>query len=223
MIKKLFVLLTVLQLLIVLQPGHIAVASSNAPVSDLFDKKAPNSEDSNRTNTGTDRSDSPADGKPSDSGTVSLSLWDYLKMVFALLFVVALLYALLKFVNKRNLNYQKNRMIQNHGGISLGQQKSVQVLEIGSRFYLVGVGEDITLLKEITDPSEIELFRKNIEEREIAAPAPFVVELWESVKGKYATNKNSASEEKFQDVFQQRLKELKDSRKQGIDEWKKGD
>jgi flagellar protein FliO/FliZ len=223
MVKRLIVCLSALLLLFVLQPIQMASASSNAPVSEMFDQPDPESDGSGRTNTGNDRPDSPADDEQSDSGTVSLSLWDYLKMIFALLFVVGLLYGLLRFVNKRNLQYQKNRLIQNHGGINLGQHKSVQVLEIGSSFYLVGVGEDITLLKEITDPAEIEKFRKNYEDRETAAPLPYIAEVWESLKGKTGQTKTTDSESKFQDVFQQRLKELKDSRKKGIEDWKKGD
>jgi len=222
MAKKLLVYLSAVFLLLALQPVQMASASSNAPVSEMFDQPETDSDGSDRTNTGNDRSDSPADDAQSEPGTVSLSLWDYVKMLFALLFVVALLYALLRFVNKRNLQYQKNRVIQNHGGLSLGQHKSVQVLEIGNSFYLVGVGDDITLLKEITDPAEIERFRKNFEERETEAPIPYISQMWDSLKGKIQTN-TSESDSKFQDVFQQRLKELKDSRKKGIEDWKKGD
>lgn len=223
MVKRLITLVSVMLLLLMLQPVQLVSASANAPVSEWFEQPDPNSDGSDRTDSGNDRPDSPADDEQSDSGTVSLSLWDYLKMLFALLFVVGLLYSLLRFVNKRNLQYQKNRLIQNHGGINLGQHKSVQVLEIGNSFFLVGVGEDITLLKEITDPAEIERFRKNFEERETAAPLPYVAEVWESLKGKTGQIKSTDSESKFQDVFQQRLKELKDSRKKGIEDWKKGD
>ncbi|MFC4409205.1 flagellar biosynthetic protein FliO [Chungangia koreensis] len=223
MVNRLITLVSVMLLLLVLQPVQLVSASPNAPVSDWYKQPDPNSDGSDRTDSGNDRPDSPAEDEQSDSGTVSLSLWDYLKMLFALLFVVGLLYGLLRFVNKRNLQYQKNRLIQNHGGINLGQHKSVQVLEIGSSFYLVGVGEDITLLKEITDPAEIEKFQKNFEERESTAPLPFIAEVWESLKGKSGQLKSTDSESKFQDVFQQRLKELKDSRKKGIEDWKKGD
>lgn len=222
MVKRLFIIMSALQLLFVLLPVQMAAASSNAPVSEMFDEPKSNVDDSGRKNPGNDRPDSPADDEQSDSGTVSLSLWDYVKMLFALLFVVGLLYTLLKFVNKRNLKYQKNRLIQNHGGISLGQQKSVQVLEIGNRFYLVGVGEDITLLKEITDAEEIEAFRKNVEEKETSAPLPYFSEVMEVLKGRTVSKKGEDSPQ-FQDLFQQRLKELKDSRRKGIENWKKGD
>ena len=45
--------------------------------------------------------------------------------------------------------------MKNMGGISLGQHKSIQLVVIGETYYLIGVGDDISLLKEITDPEEI--------------------------------------------------------------------
>ena len=46
--------------------------------------------------------------------------------------------------------------MKNMGGISLGQHKSIQLVVIGESYYLIGVGDDIRLLKEITDPEEID-------------------------------------------------------------------
>ena len=46
--------------------------------------------------------------------------------------------------------------MKNMGGISLGQHKSIQLVVIGESYYLIGVGDDIRLLKEITDPDEID-------------------------------------------------------------------
>lgn len=47
-------------------------------------------------------------------------------------------------------------MLQNLGGIQLGQQKSVQVIRVGDRFFIVGVGDSIQLLDEIRDEAEIQ-------------------------------------------------------------------
>ena len=54
--------------------------------------------------------------------------------------------------------------MKNMGGISLGQQKSVQLVVIGNQYYLIGVGDDIRLLKEITDRTEIETLTEYYEE-----------------------------------------------------------
>ena len=61
----------------------------------------------------------------------------------------------MKFINRKNKLYDKTRLMKNMGGISLGQHKSIQLVVIGETYYIIGVGDDIRLLKEITDPEEI--------------------------------------------------------------------
>ncbi len=63
--------------------------------------------------------------------------------------MLGILIFVLRFLNKRNQNYQQNSVIRNLGGHSVGAQKSVQLLQIGNQIYVVGVGEDVQLLKEI--------------------------------------------------------------------------
>lgn len=91
-----------------------------------------------------------------ESAAVGVSAWEYVKIIFALIFVIALLYGVLRFLNSRNTKYQHSKMMQNLGGISLGAQKSVQIVKIGHSLYLVGVGDNVNMLKEITDDNEKE-------------------------------------------------------------------
>src|SRR5690625_7861512 len=72
-------------------------------------------------------------------------------MIFALLLILALIFFLSKLFNKKNNNLHQLNMMENMGGISVGQNKSIQIVRIGTQFYVVGVGENIDLLKEITD------------------------------------------------------------------------
>lgn len=55
-----------------------------------------------------------------DNGSL---LFDLIKMFFALLLVLALIYLLLNFLNKRNKLFQKIKTLENLGGISVGQNK----------------------------------------------------------------------------------------------------
>ncbi|WP_231889780.1 flagellar biosynthetic protein FliO [Oceanobacillus sp. Castelsardo] len=84
----------------------------------------------------------------SNQGSV---LFDLIKMFFALILVLALIYIVLKFLNQRNKLTPKGKMLENIGGISLGQSKSIQIIRVGPKVYLIGVGDDINLLEEITD------------------------------------------------------------------------
>lgn len=89
-----------------------------------------------------------------ESTAVGVSAGEYIKMIFALIFVVGLLYFVLRLLNKRSTKYQHTKMMQNLGGISVGSQRSVQLVKVGNSLYLVGVGEDVNMLKEITDEHE---------------------------------------------------------------------
>ena len=73
---------------------------------------------------------------------------DGLKMIGALIFVIALLYFLLKFVNKKSQSYQQNRIVQHLGGTSLGGNRSVQIVKAGKQILILGVGEDVQVLSE---------------------------------------------------------------------------
>lgn len=129
-----------------------------------------------------------------------ISAWEYIKMVLALIFVVALFYGLMKFLNKRNLNFQRNQMVQNLGGLSLGAQKSVQLLQVGKTLYLVGVGEDVQLLREITDPEEVEALLALYNDRqELAATSPYIAEVFSKFKKKDSVNVQN--EQQKQDSF----------------------
>ena len=46
--------------------------------------------------------------------------------------------------------------MENLGGNALGANRSVQVIKVGNRLLIVGVGENIQLLKEIEDGQEYE-------------------------------------------------------------------
>ena len=53
---------------------------------------------------------------------------------------------------QRNRGWGTNRALRSLGGIPLGQNKSLQVVELSGRVYVVGVGDSITLLDKIDDP-----------------------------------------------------------------------
>ncbi|MFC4557128.1 flagellar biosynthetic protein FliO [Virgibacillus kekensis] len=78
-------------------------------------------------------------------------IFNLVKMAFALLLVLGLIYLLLKFLNKRNKLFQQVKALENLGGISVGPNKSVQLVRIGTKVYLIGVGENVEMLQEIED------------------------------------------------------------------------
>lgn len=158
-----------------------------------------------------------------ETAAVSVSAWDYIKMVLALLFVLALLYGVLKLVNSKNRMYQQNQLMQNLGGLSLGQHKSVQLLQVGDSLFLVGVGEDISILKEITDTDEKEkLMTFYNEKQEFTAQVPYIANVLKRFKTPFL-NEVSNKQEKgnFEQLFKKRLSEIKSDRSVGLSDWKK--
>ncbi len=150
--------------------------------------------------------------------TSGLTAGDYIKPLFAFAFVIGLLFFLLKFVNRKNRLYDRNRLMKNMGGISLGQHKSIQLVVVGDAYYLIGVGEDIRLLKEITDPAEIERLKAFYENTDLGA-APGWLERMLVAAGRPKQRSGSTSDDStadFSNVFNTKLAELKADRKKRI-------
>ncbi|MFF2752577.1 flagellar biosynthetic protein FliO [Psychrobacillus sp. NPDC058041] len=196
-----------------------AETDSNDTIYDTFEKKNNGTVKDPTTVVDPDTSKS---GDIPSSG-ISITVWDYVKMIFALLFVILLLYGLLRFVNSRNKSFQQNQLIQNLGGVGLGQGKSVQLLQAGNALLLVGIGEDITLIKEITDPEEIAKLTKIYEDKQdIGKTVPYISELFSQFKGNLTLKKNSNENKDptFNETFQKRLQEIQKDRSDVLKDWK---
>ena len=64
-----------------------------------------------------DDNTSDAETESTESASVGIGFWDYIKILIALVFVLGLLLFVLKFLKKRNINYQQNAVIKNIGGL----------------------------------------------------------------------------------------------------------
>ena len=93
-----------------------------------------------------------SEGDPGDM--VGITALDVFKMIFALLFVIILLFLLLKLVNKKSRGYSTGKMIQNLGGASLGGNRSLQVVRVGEKILVLGVGENVQLLDLVEEERE---------------------------------------------------------------------
>ncbi|KQL55510.1 hypothetical protein AN964_14690 [Heyndrickxia shackletonii] len=149
-----------------------------------------------------------------DSGSPVISFLDVVKMIFALIVVIALLYYLLKFINKKSRSYQQNRFVQNFGGTSLGGNRSLQIVKAGKRILILGVGEDIRLLKEIDDQTEIDDFIKQYDadmERSME-PRDIVSKLSKRINGLKRNTETSQQQPSFQSLLKEQLSNIKKDR-----------
>lgn len=73
-------------------------------------------------------------------------------VIISLAIVIFLIVVVIKWLSQRNRSWGANRSLRSLGGIALGQNNSLQVIEIAGRVYIVGVGESITLIDKLDDP-----------------------------------------------------------------------
>lgn len=187
--------------------GIISEVSAEEPnAKECIDGKVDCNELENNDSKETDKA-----GSEDNGGSI---VFDLIKMVFALLLVLALIYLLLKFLNKRNKIFQSVKALENVGGISVGQNKSIQIIRIGSRIYVVGVGDNVELLHEITNENEkLELLHSNQFQ-----PKSLVSSLLQTKDNEDSTSKS------FKSLFATELDKLKSGRKKMISNHKrKGD
>jgi flagellar protein FliO/FliZ len=155
------------------------------------------------------------DGSESGLAT-SVTFVDYLKMIIALIFVVALIYFLLKFINQKGRSFQQTKLINHLGGAPLGGNRSVQIVKVGKQVLVLGVGEDIQLLKEVKDKSEKEEILSYYEESQFPDAKSAVSSLFTKSKGSSPKTTDSS----FQAQLKSQLEEMNKGRKKMLQELK---
>ena len=91
--------------------------------------------------------------KAKDSQSTSLFPL-FLKFIFSFILVIGLLFVLLRYLSKKGTGIQTNGPVLPIGSHMLGNNRSMQVLLIGQTIYIVGVGDDVTLIRTINQGEE---------------------------------------------------------------------
>ncbi len=113
--------------------------------------------------------------------------FNIVKMLVALFLILALIYLIVLFLRRRHTFLEQQDVIKNLGGISLGQNKSIQLIRIGSRVYVVGVGDHVDLMFEITDEEILEkLFTEEMETND----APFLEQFFQKASNSQEATNN---------------------------------
>lgn len=186
---------------------HEAQAATNS-VTDCLGDEANCTETDNSTNQ-TEENTNDSVMEEESSGSLAFQL---IKMFFALLLVLALIYFLLKFLNKRNKLFSQVKALENLGGISVGQNKSIQIIRIGNKLYLVGVGDNVEMLQEITDEALMQDILRSKEGSESLSAGTLLSTL---IPGKKANNTDAAQTD-FKSLYAKELDNLKKNRKKMI-------
>lgn len=133
------------------------------------------------------------------------------KFIGSFILIIALLFFVLKYLSKKTKMYQTGSPIHALGGHSLGNNRSLQMVMIGETLYIVGVGEDVNLIRTIPPGEE----QKKLLEAMAVMPADPVSNWGSHIK--------KTAQEKWEDLFQNQLKELKLNREKNKDQLQKGE
>ncbi|TLS49836.1 hypothetical protein FE782_22805 [Paenibacillus antri] len=168
-------------------------------------------------------SDAPSVTAPADFSTGDF-YGNFFQVIVVLAVVIGLIVVLIRFLAARNKRWSGDRSLQVHAGVPLGQNKSMQVVEIGDAVYIVGVGDNITLLDKIDDPERAEALLASLEAKPIPAAGTAVAALAGMIQG--WRNRRRAdpeppewqSNEAFKDLLSQKLKGVS-ARKDAMKDW----
>lgn len=157
----------------------------------------------------------PQESPPFNAGDVNL--WGNLFTVIVVLgLILALIVLLIRFLGKRNRYLSQSRAIRTLGAIGLGPNKSLQVIELGGSVYLVGVGEDISLVDKISGPDEVALLVQAFEEEgsEFAGLSSTLSGLISRFRKEPPREEEELDEVAFHEVFQTQLRKMPDRKRQ---------
>jgi flagellar protein FliO/FliZ len=84
------------------------------------------------------------------------NIGNIITVIVVLILIIGLIVILIRFLAHKNNSWFSSRSIRHLGGVGLGQNKSVQMVKVGNSLYVVGVGENISLLDKIDEQEEID-------------------------------------------------------------------
>lgn len=130
------------------------------------------------------------------------------KLILYTLLILAMIYGLIKFLALRQKKLQPNQAVKLMGGTPLGNNKSVQLIKVGNQIYMIGVGDQVTLIKEFTDADEISSIEKDLEGQATLLSNPVVSFVKDKVNNRAKTGKTIGFEQLFsQSLTKQKLKQ----------------
>lgn len=122
------------------------------------------------------------------------TLLNLLNVIIVLAVIIVLIVLLIRFLGRRNQTFMSGRSIRTLGAVGLGPNKSMQVIELGSSLYLIGIGENISILDKVTDPDEVALIIAAFEDQSSNQNnflAPLIAKVKVKLRGRFHQRKSS--------------------------------
>jgi len=151
------------------------------------------------------------------SQKVGITAWDIMKTIFMLVIVIGMLFGLLKWLQKKNNVSPSVQTMKNLGGTNLGGNRSVQMIKVGNSILVVGIGENVELLKEINDEQEVNMIIEQFHNRmdQMVKPQDMISKLTALLK----TKKGIAEEnQSFKKELENQLNDIAEKRRKAYEE-----
>ncbi|MFS0775141.1 flagellar biosynthetic protein FliO [Neobacillus sp. 3P2-tot-E-2] len=178
--KKWIRILTI-SLLVSLLPLSV-VEAKEGTVYEQFEKESP-----------ADQSVTKASPEPRKASVVPYAL----KFIGSFLLILLLLFIVLKYLSKKTKNYSGGGPFHALGGHSLGNNRSLQMVMVGDTLYLLGVGEDVNLIRTIPPGEEQRRMLESVADKPIVPVT------------KWGSQLKKTSQEKWDEFLLKQLKEVK--------------
>lgn len=146
-------------------------------------------------------------------GYKSSSSYLFFQLIISLALVLGLIYLFFGLLKKKN-SLTGSRLYNHLGGIPLGQNKSVQIIEIGNKVYILGIGEDIRTISILNDDEEIEALKNSLNER-----SNVNFDFNSLIKSKLSKHRKFNSKSRFELELTEKIEQLKNKRTQSMHEW----
>lgn len=145
------------------------------------------------------------------------SSWDLIWVLFVLGIIVGLIVLSLRFLGKRNRGWWMNRSLRSLGGLTLGTNKSLQIVEWNGRIYVLGVGNDVTLLEAITDTESVAALLADHDSAEMAKgnSLPAWLRKWSTrnnAQGEPGADPSADVSTSFEKTLENRLRQMTERR-----------
>lgn len=158
------------------------VEAKEGTVYEQFEKELP-----------ADQSETIANQKPAKASVVPYAL----KFIGSFLLILLLLFIVLKYLSKKTKNYSGGGPFHALGGHSLGNNRSLQMVMVGDTLYLLGVGEDVNLIRAIPPGEEQKRLLQSVAEKPIDTVT------------KWGSQLKKTSQEKWDELLLKQLKQVK--------------
>lgn len=148
---------------------------------------------------------------PSNEPTYSFFSF-FVRFLVSLAFIIFLIYFTLKFWSDRTKGMQARGPFLLLGGCSLGGNRSLQAVMIGKTVYILGVGENVQLIRQISEGEEYDLIVNSFENQTSVGG-------WRDAGNWFKKKERASAEKQWEDQLLAQLEAMENNQAEETNKW----